>query len=81
MTDANAGLGGAFDSYSVQGKVFINLSLWVLRVCVCVCVCVCMCVRDGRGLKTSQQRTDYFNKDCAVLSRSVVSNSLQSHGL
>lgn len=37
MTDANAGLGGAFDSYSVQGKVFINLSLWVLRVCVCVC--------------------------------------------
>ena len=41
MTDANAGLGGAFDSYSVQGKVFINLSLWVLRVCVCVCVCVC----------------------------------------
>lgn len=34
MTDANAGLGGAFDSYSVQGKVFINLSLWVLRVWV-----------------------------------------------
>ena len=28
--------------------------------------------RDGRGLKTSQQRTDYFNKDCAVLSHSVI---------
>ena len=48
MTDANAGLGGAFDSYSVQGKVFINLSLWVLRVCVCVCVCVCV---RWKGLK------------------------------
>ena len=40
----------------------------------------CVCVRererererDARGLKTSQQRTDYFNKDCAVLSRSVI---------
>ena len=72
MTDANAGLGGAFDMKLLCAGKSLYKSKPVGVACVCERERERERERDGRGLKTSQQRTDYFNKDCAVLSRSVI---------
>ena len=75
----------------VQNLTILRVSLFcvehLLCVCVCVCVCTCVCVHvcvcvcvGGRGHALGQVRA-CWHVGVSWLSHSVMSDSLEPHGL